>query len=388
MVGTRFRRNSAAARQRGGKAEDQEFAAVDQQQLRSRRPHAAHHRAAIKMPPHVAFGGQRHGHGGEDYRQQGGEAQEALCPLGDVADFGPRVVQAFDLFAAPELRVGPGLICLYVGSLAGQVQAVANAAAVLDQAGCRQVGQVDHQPRRQGEHVHAAIGLHGQDGAASHRDPAQRQRCAGREAQRGCQALVGPGLAGLRHDGGGCICGVQHGRRAQAAAQRIARRDRLDFGQQGGIAQADHAREGGALGHAQTAGRRLLAEEIRQRMIGGQQQVAAEQLMGLLAQRLLDAVGEEADAGQCRHGQHQADAEHGELAGAPVAREHAHCQPKRNHKNLLATEAAENMETAESTRFSRRPLCRRREPPVLPFTSFASARWPARRGPARSLRCP
>ena len=91
----------AAAGQRGSKTEDQEFAAVNQQQLCARRAHAAHHRTAVKMAAHVALRRQRHGHRGENHRQQSGEAQETLRPLGNVANLGPRVVQTFDLFAAP-----------------------------------------------------------------------------------------------------------------------------------------------------------------------------------------------------------------------------------------------------------------------------------------------
>jgi hypothetical protein len=248
-----------------------------------------------------------------------------------------RALSRLSIFSPrPSWAVAQDLVCLYVGSLAGQVQAMANAAAVLHQAGRRQVGEIDHQARRQREHVHAAIGLHGQDGAALHRDPAQGQRCAGSEAQRRRQALVGPGLADLRHAVAGRIGGIQRGGGAQAAAQRIARRHRLDFGQQGGIAQADHARKGRALGHAQSARRGLAAKVFGQRMIGRQQQVAAKQLVGLQAQRLLDAIGEEADAGQRRHGQHQRDAEHRQFAGAPVAPEHAQRKPQGSHENQSA----------------------------------------------------
>src|SRR6185503_14623728 len=46
------------------------------------------------------------------------------------------------------------------------------------------------------------------------------------------------------------------------------------------------------------------------------------------------AVGEEADARHAGHGDHQRRRQHPELAGAPVAREHA---PSRAHAILLAT---------------------------------------------------
>ncbi len=65
------------------------------------------------------------------------------------------------------------------------------------------------------------------------------------------------------------------------------------------------------------------AEGLGPRMVGRQQQVAAEQLVRLARDGALDAIGEEADAGQRRHGQHQRDGQHGQFAGTQVARQHA-----------------------------------------------------------------
>jgi hypothetical protein len=92
------------------KAEHQELAAVYQQQLPPGCPHATHHGAAVKVPPHVALGRQRHCHRGQYYRQQRSQAQKALRPFGDVANLGPRVFQTFDLFATAELGLGPGFV--------------------------------------------------------------------------------------------------------------------------------------------------------------------------------------------------------------------------------------------------------------------------------------
>ena len=93
-------------------------------------------------------------------------------------------------------------------------------------------------------------------------------------------------------------------------------------------------------------------------MIGGQQQVAAEQLMGLQAQCLLDAIGEKAYAGQRRYGQHQGDAQNGEFAGAPVARKHAQRKPQRNHEyqsTMNSREGAEGKVPARLTLLFRQP---------------------------------
>ncbi len=63
-------------------------------------------------------------------------------------------------------------------------------------------------------------------------------------------------------------------------------------------------------------------------MVGRQQQIAAEQLVRFELERLLDAVGQKADAGQRGHRQHQGDTQHGQFAGAPVAGEHAPGEPQ------------------------------------------------------------
>ena len=207
------------------------------------------------------------------------------------------------------------------------MQPIANPAAGLDQPCRRQIREVDHQPRRQGKHVHAAIRFQGQDRAALHDNFSECERRSGSETQSGRQSLVGPCLAALRYPHRVGIGGIEHGGGAQGTAQGIVRRHCLDLRQQRGVTQADHARESGALRLAQAACRRLLEEALGQGMIGAQQQVAAKQLVGLQAQRLLDAVGQEADAGQCRHRQHQRDAQHRQFAGAPVAGEHAQCEP-------------------------------------------------------------
>ena len=64
-------------------------------------------------------------------------------------------------------------------------------------------------------------------------------------------------------------------------------------------------------------------------MIGRQQQIAAEQLVRFELQRLLDAIGEKADAGQGGDGQHQGDAQYRQFAGAPITGEHAQGETKR-----------------------------------------------------------
>ncbi len=65
------------------------------------------------------------------------------------------------------------------------------------------------------------------------------------------------------------------------------------------------------------------AKCFRPRMIGRQQQIAAQQLVRLALDRPLDPIGEETDTGQRRHRQHQSQREDSQLAGAQVAQQHA-----------------------------------------------------------------
>ena len=229
-------------------AEQQEFAAMNQQQLRPGCAHAAHYRAAVEMPPHIALGGQRHRDSGKNHRQQRSQPQKALGPLSHVANLGTRIVQAFDFFAATELPLGPVLVRRHGCGFAGQMQTIADTAATLDQAGRRQISQIDHQARCQRKHVHAAIRFQCQYRPADNSDASERKRSPSGKAQCGRQTFVGPGFARLRHTRIFGIGSVEQWSGAQDSPQRIAGRDRLDFGQQGCAAEAHHAREGGALG--------------------------------------------------------------------------------------------------------------------------------------------
>jgi hypothetical protein len=161
--------------QGGQEAENQEFAAVNKQQLARPGAHAAHHRAAIEMAPHVALGGKCHRDRGKDHGKQGCQAQKSLRALGDVANLGPGVVQAFQSLAAPKAGLRPGLEILYRFRLAGDMKAIADPGTGQDQPGGGQIAEIDHQARRQCEHVHAAIRLQRQDRSAAHLDLAQRQ---------------------------------------------------------------------------------------------------------------------------------------------------------------------------------------------------------------------
>ncbi|PKN75772.1 MAG: hypothetical protein CVU52_05790, partial [Deltaproteobacteria bacterium HGW-Deltaproteobacteria-10] len=89
--------------------------------------------------------GQRHRHRRQHHRKQRSQTQEALRAFEQVANLRPGVIEALDLLAATEARLGPALEAGHRRRLAGQVQPVACPAAGLQQAGSRQIGEIDQQ---------------------------------------------------------------------------------------------------------------------------------------------------------------------------------------------------------------------------------------------------
>ena len=70
---------------------------------------------------------------------------------------------------------------------------------------------------------------------------------------------------------------------------------------------------------------------------GTQQEIAAEQLVGLAVERAPDAVGQEADAGQARHRDHDRQPEQVQFARAQVAQHHAEGEAQRSHHRAALT---------------------------------------------------
>src|SRR5439155_29986 len=97
----------------------------------------------------------------------------------------------------------------------------------------------------------------------------------------------------------------------------------LDAGEGVPVAVKGHADEIRRPGELQALARDLLGHLGFPRMIGLQRQVGAEQLMRIAQERLAHAVAEKRDARDARHRDHQGRGEHAQLAGAPVAPQHA-----------------------------------------------------------------
>src|SRR5439155_1461819 len=110
---------------------------------------------------------------------------------------------------------------------------------------------------------------------------------------------------------------------SKLAAQRVVFSDSLDAGEGIPVAVKSHADEIRCLGELQALARDLFGHPGFPRMIGLQRQVGAEQLMSIAQERLAHALAEERDARDARHRDHQGRGEHAQLAGAPVAPQHA-----------------------------------------------------------------
>ena len=54
-----------------------------------------------------------------------------------------------------------------------------------------------------------------------------------------------------------------------------------------------------------------------------EQQVAAQQLVGFAVQRLADTIGQEADAGETRHRDHEREGQQMKFAGTKIAQQHS-----------------------------------------------------------------
>ncbi len=315
-----------AAGEAASQAQQGEFADEEAQQGCLAGAQAAHHGAAVQVAFDEAAGGEAYRHRGEDHREHGGEAQEAFGAVEGGADLGAGVVHAFEGFAAPQAGLGPGFVARHGGDAAGQMEAVGDAAAGHDEAGGGQVGGVHDDARQQGKEVGAPVGLEAEHGGHAQARAAEADEIARVGAEGRRAAFVEPHLAGRGDAAGGGVRLVEAGGDADLAAQGVARLHRLDADELGRVAEAGHAGEGGGFDAGEAAAGGFGAEVRRQRVVGGDEQVAAQELAGLAVEAAADPVGEEADAGEAGDGDDEGDEEQTQFAGTQVAAEHAEGQ--------------------------------------------------------------
>jgi hypothetical protein len=344
----------------GGQPEEQELAHHNAQHLRLTRTEHAHHRATVEVACHEAARGQAHRHRGEDHREQRRQAQEALRLVERGTHLGAGVVHGLDALAAAEVRARPLLVSLHRLRRAGHVQAPGGAAALGDQAGGLQILEVEDRARQQAEEVGAAVGLEADHGADTELELAEAHLVAGVHAQLGEQALVQPHLARFGRATCGGVGLVGTGRQTDGAAQRVAVLHHLDAAERRALGGTRHAGEQHRPGGLQAAAARLVDEGVGPRLVGAQQQVATEELVGLAIERAPDAVGEEAHAGQARHRDHDRQPEQVQLARAQVAQHHAQGESKRAHHRAALTSRRRAGAAPARTSRPRRPAAPRR----------------------------
>jgi hypothetical protein len=278
---------------------------------------AAQQGELVEMAPGVAAQGHVGGGGSQHHGEHGRQAQVALRPVQDLAQFRPGAAHVLQLLPPLQPLLGPGLEPRHRLALPRHQQAIGDAAAGLDQAGAGQVRLVQQQARRQGHEIAAPLALESQDRRHGEARLAHLHRVANPDAQAGGQAFVHPGLARRRQAARGRVGREQGGRGAQGAAQGVARRHRLDARQQVPVAGQRHAQEGGGVGHRQAPPARLGLQGGADGVVGNQGQVGRQQGIGLLAQGPFHPVGEERHGREAGHRQGHRQQQHANLAGAP-----------------------------------------------------------------------
>ncbi len=314
-----------AADHAGADAQDDELQREQRQDLPLRRAEAAHHRRRIQVAAQIARRGQRDGDRGEDHGDQRGEAEKLLRALERLPHFGTQVADRFDALSAFEPRLRP--VAKRIARVARDEQPPGRAIARLQQLRRRDVVDVHQQPGPEREQSAGDLGvlLHDRgDGQRRFADDELRSlRCT---SSRAARRAVDPDLAWRA----GCPCAA--GPRASLgspssdrAAQRIAGADRLDVGEHriatgARPAGLHHAVEPDRRHDSEPARARLARKLVRQRPVAGQQQIRAEQHIGLPRQRALDAIGEKPDGADAGDREDQRGEQHRQFAGAPVAR--------------------------------------------------------------------
>ncbi len=324
------------------------------------------------MSAQVARRRQRHRRGGEDRCDQRGETEKLLGAVERLPDLGPEVAYRFEPLTALEPRLGP--VAIRVAAGARDEQPPRGAIAGLQQPRRRHVVDVDQHFRAEREQAAGdfRILLHDRRNGQRRIADAERVTDLGVEPRR--EPRVDPRFAAPRNAARRATCGIVRVEQRDRSAQRVSRADRLDVGEHrvaavGARSALHHAVEADRGHDGEPARARLGRERIRQRPIGGDQQVGAEQHVRLARERALDPVREQSHRPDARHREHQRREQHRELAGAPVAAKHHPGKPQRVHANLAITRAPR-------LRADRRPACRRRATgaarSATPATSRAS----------------
>ena len=297
------------------------------------------------MATEITRRGESHRHGGENHRDQRGEAQELFRPLQRLPHLRPQIADILHPLTGLQLGLQPLEVTLerIARRQIGDEQAIGGAVAGLQQIGRRHIVDMDQQARPDGEQAARDLGLLLHDRTDFEHRVADGERVADPGVESRRESRVGPGFAARWNSLRRRPAGDRGVDQIDRAAQRITGSHRLDIREHraaGGRLRAraaHHAVESQYRGRDETARRRFRGERFRQWPIARNQYVGSEQQVGLLRQRALDAIREESDGADAGDREHHRRDQDGELAGAPIARQHAPGESQRIHRSAFTS---------------------------------------------------
>ena len=140
-------------------AQQHQFTHVDAHQRALTGTEAAHHRGAGKMPLAVAARGHGHGDGGEHHRHQRGETEEAASAIQRGSHLRTCVLDRLQSLPACECGACGGGETFDRSGITGDDQAIAEAAAFLQQPRGGQVGEIEESLGRHVEIIERGVGF-------------------------------------------------------------------------------------------------------------------------------------------------------------------------------------------------------------------------------------
>jgi hypothetical protein len=334
------------AQRAGSQPDHGEFGAVGHGDGALAQAQHPQHGTVIQMAGRIPARRQGHCDRAEHGRQQRHQVQEFLGPVHGLAHVAAPAVQRFDPAAAqfPLLHPlrRPLAELTHRRIVPGDRKAVAHPAGRLDQAGGGQVGLVEHHAWREVDKAAAPVRLNDDDAADLEAGVPKQQIVADAQVQRLQQGAVEPGLARCRHGPRLLPCPIRRVGDHQAATQRIPLRHRLECHQLAGpaafVARACHGRETDRGGRLQPQPAGLGDHGRRRGVVGGQHEIAPQQLARVALQPPLEPVGKKAHRGQCGDGQGDGHDQQAQFAGAKVTPQRTQAQaPERGiHPATLA----------------------------------------------------
>ena len=314
------------ARHAGQQAHQGEFQGVSACNLPLGQAQHPQHGAVVQVTLGEVTRADGHGHGRQQGRQQGHQAQELVGAVKGLAHLGTPALEGFQPQTPQRLGADVFLHLLRErldrGVRSRHGQAPGDAAGRLHQAGGRQIGHVQHDPRRKAQKASAPIRLHHDQALDLEGGIAQQQVIAHGQAQGFEHGLIHPHHAARRPAWRNLHQGLGSGLDLQLPAQGIVRAHGLDGHQPrcaaAAVARPPHAGKAGAGGGLQAQGLCTLGQPGGGRLVAGHHSVTAQQLAGITRQTGVETIREEGHGREGGHGQQHSQGQQTQLAGLKV----------------------------------------------------------------------